>query len=98
MYDYACMVRWSAQHDLLINRVGVINEIHGCSHHVGFGNPCRVYWSDGGYVCEYAGVVLCRWRLYDLDSLDSAFSVVDSLADSLWLVRRAGFLRVLTLC
>lgn len=98
MYDYACMSRWSAQHDLLINRVGVINEIHGCLHHVGIGNPCRVYWCNGGYVCEYCGSVLCRWGLYDVAACDAAFFVVDSLADALWRIRCAGYLRVLTLC
>lgn len=94
MLDYAVMSRWTSKHDLLMNRVGIINEIHGCAHHTGLGNPCRVWWDSGGYVCEYLGSELCRWRLYDLDGLSAAYGRVDALADALWRIRRGGCLRV----
>ena len=99
MLEYGTMSRWSRTHDLLLNRAAMVNQIHGCAYDWGVGNPCRVYWDSlGSYVCEYAGDVLCRWALYDVAAVDAALRAVDALADTLWRVRKGGFLRVMVSC
>ncbi len=92
------MCRWSRTHDKLLNRIAIVNQIHGCRYDYSVGNPCTVRYARGAYVCEYGGAELCAWGVYDLSSLDAAYAKVDALADALWLVRRAGFLRVSISC
>lgn len=87
------MNNWTKKHDLLLNRIAMVNQIHGCDYGWCCGAPCIVTYSKGWYVCDYFGMRLCAWASYDVPSLDAAFSKVDSLADSLWLIRRAGCLR-----
>ena len=94
MLDLNDMERWTKKHDLLLNRIAVINQIHGCQYDHSCGNPCAVSYRLGTYSCIYAGDVLTTWRVYDLPSVDSALVLVDSLSDALWRIRRAGFLRV----
>lgn len=95
MFDAHTIKAWTRVHDLLVNRVCMVNEIHGCRYHHGYGNPCVVRSCRHGYVCEYGGTPLCSWSCYDVQSVRDAFATVDALADSLWLVRRAGYLRML---
>lgn len=80
-------------HELVLNRIAVINQIHGCAYGHGVGYPCCVRSGLGGwYVCTYGGAVVCRWRDCDL-SVDDAMRRLEALSDALWLVARAGYLR-----
>ena len=88
------MNHWLVLQDKLLNRVGIINQIHGCAYDWNCGNPCTVTYARGCYVCHYCGVDFCQWFAYDLLSLETSLDKVDSLANALWLVRRAGYLRV----
>lgn len=92
------MNMWIDKHDLLLNRIAIVNQIHGCNYDYSYGNPCTVRFCRGWYTCDYFGNRLCAWRVYDFPSLDVAYDRVDSLADTLWLVRRAGCLRVKNVC
>lgn len=94
MFDNGTVIKWLKRHDILLNRIAIINEIHGCRYDYSPANPCTVSYRLGHYTCTYAGDTLCSWLAYDLPSLDDAFACVDALCDALWLVRRAGFLRV----
>lgn len=94
MFDNGTVIKWVKKHDILLNRIAIINEIHGCKYDYSPANPCTVTYRLGCYTCTYAGDVLCAWDAYDLVSLDAAFARVDALSDALWLVRRAGYLRV----
>lgn len=85
---------WMKRHELLLNRIAIVNQIHGCSYDWSVGNPCTVRYVRGWYVCDYCGECLCAWCVYDFPSLDAAMSRVSSLADALWLLRRSGYLRM----
>lgn len=88
------MNMWIDKHDLLLNRIAIVNQIHGCNYDYSFWNPCTVKYLRGWYVCDYLGTRLCEWCVYDFPSLERAYDRVDSLADALWLIRRAGYLRM----
>lgn len=81
-------------HDLIVNRIGIVNQIHGCAYGWGYDNPCNLSYASGVYFCRYFGLDLCTWSLKDSDSVGLAFDVLDALAATLWLVRRAGKLRI----
>lgn len=83
------------KHDLLLNRIAIINQTHGCRYDYLAGNPCEVRNTGRWYECYYGGDLLTSWDVLDVSTLDSAFAALDALADAVWLVRRAGFLRML---
>ena len=83
------------RHDLLLNRVAIINQVHGCKYDFQTGNPCEVRGYGRSYEVYYGGDLLTTWDISDSGTLDAAFSRLDALADAVWLVRRAGFLRML---
>lgn len=83
------------KHDLLLNRVAIINQTHGCQYDYLAGNPCEVRNAGRLYECYYGGDLLTAWDVLDISTLDSAFAVLDALSDAVWLVRRAGYLRML---
>jgi len=93
--DYSKYAINRKRHDLLLNRVAIINQMHGCQYDYLAGNPCEVRHTGRWYECYYGGDLLTTWDVLDSATLDAAFRRVDSLADALWLVRRAGFLRML---
>lgn len=80
-------------HDAILNAVGIINQIHGCEYDYCYGNPCTVSFRLGWYACRYYGDVIAQWQWCDVDAVECAYDVVKSLANALWLVRRAGKLR-----
>ena len=95
MSDYAKNGGNHKRHNLLLNRVAIINQLHGCQYVFDAGNPCVVRGYGRSYEVYYGGDLLTTWDIADTATLDAAFRRVDSLADALWLVRRAGFLRML---
>lgn len=88
---------WVKIHNLILNRCGVINTIHGGCYGWSYGSLCSVRYARGAYECVYCGDVVCTWQVFDLPSADSALGYVSSLADALWLVSRAGMLRTVSL-
>lgn len=86
------MNRWTEKHDLILNRIAIINQIHGCRYDYEATNACVVSRDGVWYYCSYFGCELCRWRRYDLDGVSSVFDKLDAMADVLWRVRRAGML------
>lgn len=91
---YADVCRWTKVHNLIVNRISIINQIHGCRYDGLVTNPCKLKRRDGHYVVDYCGEEMARWLLYDVDTVESAFRVVDRLSRALWLGRRAGVLRL----
>ena len=85
---------WTKVHNLILNRVAMINQTHGTDYGWSAGCVCTVRYDRGWYTCAYSGIDLCTWHVYDLHSTDSAFRKVDSLDAALWLVRVTGHLRV----
>lgn len=86
---------WMKRHNLLLNRIAIINQIHGCHYGYCVGYPCTVRYERGWYICSYNGNAICSWAMYDYTTLDSSYDLVDSLCNALWLVSSAGYLRVL---
>lgn len=81
-------------HNNILNRVGIINEIHGCHYDYCYGNPCTVRHRLGWYSCLYFGDLIAQWQSFDVDGVKLAFAKLDALAEALWLVRKAGKLRL----
>lgn len=81
-------------HDLAVNRIKVINQIHGCKHDMAYGNPCVIRKRLGWYHVYYCGELLVQWDGWDVEGVRLAYERLDGLANALWLVRRAGILGV----
>lgn len=87
---YEDVTRWSQSLDLLMNRVGILNQILGCKYDQAPDNPLRLVCVRRSYVCEVCGCAFVRFRLYDIDGLESAISALDSFVEGLWLLNRTG--------
>ena len=94
MLSYSDLVIWSKDYDLVLNRVKVVNQLHGCSYADSPSNPCRVLYDHGEYSVLYRGSRLCSFGVYDVVGVSSALSVVDSFADTVWSFSCAGLLAV----
>lgn len=90
--DYSQVYAWNKAHKIVVNRVDIINQLHGCRYDSGILNPCKLKWRRGRYVVTYCGRELCAYRLYDAPSADAAVSVVSALVDMCWLGRRQGWI------
>lgn len=90
MVDFAEMDRFVRLSDLVYNRVGVVNEILGCRYHHAWDNPMRCEREGGNYRVFYGDAVVAKYSVWDTQSAQAAFGVVDDWARCLWLVRRAG--------
>lgn len=90
LYDE--LTTWVKVHNLILNRCGFINTVHGYSYGWSYGAVCSVRYVRGTYECLYGGVVVCVWHVFDLSSADLALSYVSALSDAIWLVSRAGYL------
>lgn len=84
---------WCSLWSDLLDSVASVNQIHGCTYGWHTGNPLDVLDVRGVYQCRYFGENLVQFRWLDVDGLTYALSVVRSLSDALWMVRRAGMLR-----
>lgn len=89
---YADVVDWTRKHDLIANRVALINQMHGCQYDYSGGNPCVMRYHGGWYEVVYCGTQVACWNLYDVPSVNYAFERIDVLNDILWNGRRDGCL------
>ena len=81
--------KWAKLHNLILNRIAIINQIHLCRFDYCNTNPCSMKKERGRFVALYDGEPLASWGK-DLDSVSYAFELVDSFADCCWRIRRAG--------
>lgn len=89
--SYECVHAWGKVHRLILNRIEVINQMHGCRYVNNCANPCRLVYSGGCYCVRYCGVDIASWRLYDMESIDAAFARIDLISKTVWAVRRNGW-------
>lgn len=82
--------------DLIGNRASIMNQILGFPLISDVSNPCRVTHFKGDYEFSMCGGQIATWRIWDLPSIDAAFSKVDSATDALWHLARGGFVKALT--
>lgn len=76
------MRRWVRLHDLVMNRVKVINGVTG--------DACTVSGHGGRYTMRLYGRKILEWRAYDLSSVEDALLVSTAVFDALWDARRLG--------
>lgn len=85
MLDYNDMVIWSKDFELLLNRVGVCNQVL-------MNTFLHVFYSRGSYTVACGDCALCEFGVYDVSGLRSAFHKVDEWSDCIWHVSRMGCL------
>lgn len=89
------MVDWTRTHDLILNRLCIVNQLHDCRHDTGLHNPMRYKALGGTYEVTYCGVLVARWHLYDLREVERAYKQVDGLQEVCWEGRRLGYMRLM---
>lgn len=84
--------RVSRSVDLIVNRVGIANQILGCRYSHSNGNPLRVRYSRKrrAYVLDVFGVEHIECGCCDVEGLERLFNIVDNFAGLLWLLSRGG--------
>lgn len=89
---YQVMQGWMRSHRLLVNRVEVINQLLPNGFGVMNENVCTIRYRGGVYTVIYCGSDVCSYKVNNLSSVESAFLVVDSLANVVWDMSRYGLL------
>lgn len=87
---------WTKTHDLVRNRMRVLNQILGCRYDESPENPARLEYRHGTYRVRFCGRIVAEWRVYDLQSVQTAFERLDAMSDAFWQARRAGVVGVLS--
>lgn len=87
---------WTMTHDLIRNRMQVLNQILGCRYDDSPENPARLEYRRGTYRVDFCGRTIAEWRIYDLTSVQTAFQRLDALSTAFWDARRAGVVGVLS--
>lgn len=84
-YEYQ---KWVKLHNLILNRIAYINQVHLCRYDYANTNPCTLSNGKGWFRASYFGEPLVTWTV-DVDSVEEAFRVIDLFGNCLWRVRRA---------
>lgn len=90
MLAYEEVTAWTENHDLILNRVGIANQILGCRFDHAPENPLVVERRRGAYVCKVGGGLFSGWKLYDAKSSEEALAAIDAFKEGLWLLSRTG--------
>lgn len=69
--------------DLIVNRLMCIDYLLGAPKGLGLGY-CSVRRVGLDNVAFFCDCEVARWRTWDIDALDAAFSRVEMLEDALW--------------
>lgn len=88
--DYATACEWLRLHDVIVNRVSIINQVLGARYDGCLDNPLLIRCKRGLYTVTLCGVDYVSWRAYDITSTDDALHILDGLKRGLWLIRRSG--------
>lgn len=93
-YDEICrMSLFTRTHNLILNKVSIINQIFLCRHDFDPSNPC--VFRPGlahDYHVAICGRVVCSWHVWDLAGAGYAFALLETVANVLWAVRSSGWL------
>lgn len=88
--DYATACEWLRMHDVILNRVSIINQVMGSRYDCSLDNPLLISCKRGLYTLTLCGADFVTWRAYDVSSTSDALRLVDSLKRAIWLIRRSG--------
>lgn len=83
MLAYEDMRRFTKLHDLVVNRVNVINQITD--------GACTMGGRGCDYVVRFYGRPIAQWQAYDVASVERSLSAMDAVYDVLWDCRRLGY-------
>lgn len=84
MVSYDDMRSWVKCHDLVMNRIKVLNVISENRFEVAH-RGCR-WW------CEFLGRRVTEWRAYDVRSVEDALCRLSGIYKVMWDARREGYL------
>ena len=84
------MCAWQRKHDLIVNRVGIMNQIVGCRYDLKSDNPYAIVYEHGSYTFTYFATPVVSWKVYDLAQVDHAFEVADAWSQCTWLMNVNG--------
>lgn len=84
--QYSDIHAWTKMFGLVENRVKVINDTVPTD----YGIVSKLSYNCGKYEVEICGCLFCSFGVYDLESIDSAFSRLDAFSDGLWYMSRFG--------
>lgn len=87
MMNYEQVYAWTKLVGLINNRVSLINWVISSPDG---SKPCMVCYRRGSYRVMLGDAEYVRYRVYDLDSADSALERLSALYDGLWLARRCS--------
>lgn len=84
------ITRWSKLYDLVLNRVGIANQLFGCRYDFASDNPMVITKCHGIYSVSYLDSEVASFAVNDLDGVSSALQVLDQWSRCLWLLSRSG--------
>lgn len=82
---------WTDKHNIIVNRVKVINQILGARYENACDNPCAIEYRRGRYRVLFFGVCLAEYGIYQVESVEMALLRLDAVNDALWYMSRVGF-------
>lgn len=82
---------WTDKHNLIANRVKVINQILGARYENSCDNPCVIEYRRGRYRVLFCGVCFAEYGVYKERQAIEALKRLDALNDALWYMSRVGF-------
>lgn len=90
--DFGTLRTWADRYDVLVNRVGICNEILGCARRIARGNPVQLVQD-----CTLIRVItfkeyLGQCEIYDLAQLDELIDLVERWQDCIWLLSANGYI------
>lgn len=88
--DFGTLRDWATKYDLLVNRVGIVNEMLGCNYHISDENPMIIAKRDNSYSVRMYGEVIVSFRHYDNCGLIDAIECVELWHDVIWSLQRNG--------
>lgn len=93
MLTYDQVSSWTDCHDLIVNRVAIMNQILGCRYDHSPDNPFVLERRRKGYVCKVCDAAYESWDLYNAIEAERALCSIESLKEGLWLLNRSGRLK-----
>lgn len=88
---YEQVFAWTKVYNLVVNRVKAVNHMLGGTYDGCLDNPVRLVMKRGRYNVMLWDEVLASFGVYDLDSTQHAFEMLDFANDVIWQIRRRGF-------
>lgn len=77
-------------HELVVNRIAIVNQLLGSRYKFGSGAPLAVVSKGSRYLCRLNGCDLFAWDLRERSTVLEALACSDTLQNFLWLLGVGG--------